>query len=84
MQEMPMLKSVPGGTIEDAKSLIDSLWWHIAVECEKDTWTVKGGEQKLLVTSSEDSANAFIYGMALAYSMVPDDLLDELRRRFSP
>ena len=84
MQEMLMLKTVPGGTIEDAKRLLESLWWHISVECEKDTWTVKAGEQKLLVTSSEDSANAFIYGMALAYTMVPDDMLDELRRRFSP
>ena len=75
---------VPGGTIDGAKAHLESLWWHIKIEFGEGAWTVSAGEQKLLETSSEDAADAFIYGMALAYSLIPDDLLDEVRRRYSP
>jgi hypothetical protein len=81
---MPMLKMIPGGSIEDAKALLASVWWLIEIERFDDAWVVKAGEQQLLITSSEDAVQTFIYGMALAYSMIPADLLDEVRRRYSP
>lgn len=79
-----MLKWVPEGTLAGAMDLLDTLWWHIQVVRAGERWIVTAGEQRLLVASSEEEANSFIYGLALPYALMPDDIRDELRRRFAP
>lgn len=67
-----------------AIALLESFWWHIRTEHSKDVWKVWAGEDLLLTASNKDAAEAFIYGLAVAHSLLPDDVADELRRRLQP
>lgn len=70
--------------IDGGIALLESFWWHIRTEHSKDVWKVWAGEDLLLTASNKDAAEAFILGLALAHSLLPDDVADELRRRLQP
>jgi hypothetical protein len=80
MVEMKMISLLPLGSIEGGINLLSQLEWNITLSKQGDNWLVFGGEKCLLKSSSEESAQAFIYGLALAYAVLPDHLLDQVRR----
>lgn len=75
------------GDDESALGLINTFLWGITINSVPDPtggerWAVNGGEKVLLLTDNRECVDAFIYGMALAYSVVPDDLAAQFRSRF--
>ena len=72
------------GTLEDGINLIDEFFWNITVENHNGEWFVKGGEKVLLHTDSKDTVDSFIYGMALAYTVLPEELKQKFRTDFDP
>jgi hypothetical protein len=84
MQKMYMLKHLPNNSLDGGKKLLESLWWHIELKLEKGQWCVWAGEQILLSTSSKEAAESFVYGLSLAYAMLPPEVLNEYREKFRP
>ena len=71
------------GTLEDGIALVRSIGWNLVVENHNGKWIVKDGEKAILETDSRDSVDIFLYGMSLAYSVIPGVIIDQLREEFS-
>jgi hypothetical protein len=80
MQEMPMLKEISEHHIEGAIGLLNELKWSISVVKNDETWSVAGGHRLILKTSSREAVDALLYGLALAYSMLPESILNQFRK----
>lgn len=77
--EFSFATHLPKGTLEGGIELLDSFWWNISYSQVGDTWVVSGGELVLLRADSREAADAFIYGLALAYSLIPTEVtVDDL------
>lgn len=70
----------PTGTLEDGIALANRLEWHIEWAGNDTGWYVYGGEALLLKTDSKEVAEAFLYGLGLAYSVLPDAVFQSLER----
>jgi hypothetical protein len=81
MLEMKMISVLPSGRLEGAIGLLNDLQWNISLTKQGEAWLIFGGDKCLLKSSSEEAAQAFVYGLALAYGVLPNDILDQVRRR---
>ncbi|MEQ8676349.1 MAG: hypothetical protein RLP44_10485 [Aggregatilineales bacterium] len=70
------------GILDDAINLANQFYWSITIKQEDDKWVVLTGEKFALVTDSKDTADAFLYGIGLAYSIIPDQLIDKFREMY--
>ena len=80
MQELRWMEPLPDHTLEGGLRLLDELRWSIKVTEADQHWYVNGGHVRLLKTSSRESVDAFLYGLALAYSAMPREILNQLRQ----
>jgi hypothetical protein len=76
MQELAMMREIPGQSLEGAVRFLSELKWEIRVVESGDVLSVGAGHRLLLKTSSRDAVDAFLYGVALAYSLLPRPILD--------
>jgi hypothetical protein len=81
MVEMKLISLLPSGNFEGAVGLLNELKWNISLTKQGEAWLVFGGDKCLLNSSSEEAAQAFIYGLALAYGVLPKALLEQVRRQ---
>jgi hypothetical protein len=71
MLEMPWLDRLPNGTPEGANVLANRLYWSLRLAEGHGRWVVYAGEDVLLRTDSRETAEAFLYGLGLAYGAIP-------------
>ena len=69
------------GSIDDAVVSANQLYWGIEVKQHSQRWTVQSGDQALLISDNRESVDAFLYGLALAYSILPDESLKVVREQ---
>ena len=50
--------------------------WYIEVVEGTNHWTVIAGEKAIFSADTREAVDAFIYGMALAYSVFPQEYID--------
>jgi len=81
MSDMPWLKTHIG-SIESGVELVNKFYWNLTIAKSEKKWYVLAGDQTIFVGDSQELADAFIYGMALAYSVIPD--IDRLREEVRP
>jgi hypothetical protein len=81
MQELKWTEPLPDRSFDGGLKLLDDLKWNLAVKEVGGVWFVQAGHIKLLATSSREAVDAFLYGLALAYSVMPRELLDQFRTR---
>lgn len=67
-------KYFPGGTLEGGIELANRLDWGLAVQMAGLEYVVSSGDQPILRTESKDVLQAFIYGLGLAYAILPEEL----------
>jgi hypothetical protein len=72
------LNHLPGSSIDGGIAPANRLCWNITWAGNKQWWCVWSGENMLLRTDSRETAEAFLYGLGLAYSDLPDDVFLEL------
>jgi hypothetical protein len=75
MHEFRWLESIhmpPNGALEDGVALANRLEWNIEWGEDDTGWYVYAGEGLLLKTDTKEVAEAFLYGLRLAYSVLPD------------
>jgi hypothetical protein len=79
MQEILLKEHLRSGTLEGGIELANQLYWNITVGSNGQKWSVWGGERLLFRTDSHESADAFLYGLGLAYSVLPNPVFENLR-----
>ena len=79
MNELLMLeKYFPGGVLEGGIELANRLDWGLSVQMAGDSYVVSSGDEPILRTETKDALQAFIYGLGLAYAVLPEDLFISL------
>jgi hypothetical protein len=81
MVELVWLHHLPDDSLESGIDVVNQLYWNITVfqGSESKIWYVMGGEKTILKTDSREVVDAFLYGLALAYSVLPPPVFDQLR-----
>jgi hypothetical protein len=81
MNDLLMLeKYFPGGNLEGGIELANRLDWGLTVQMSGDDFVVSSGNEPILRTESKDALQAFIYGLGLAYAVLPEGLFNSLEK----
>lgn len=79
MNDLLMLeRHFPDGNLEGGIELANRLDWGINVRMAGDSYVVTSGDEPILRTDSKDALQTFIYGMGLAYAILPEELFNNL------
>jgi hypothetical protein len=68
------------GSMEAGIELINNLGWNISVKNINNKWFVLAGDQPILSSDAQEEITTFLYGMSLAYSILPDDMIKDLKK----
>jgi len=75
MNDLLMLdKYFPGGTLDGGIELANRLDWGLTVKMAGLEYVVSSGDQPILRTESKDALQTFLYGLGLAYAILPEEL----------
>lgn len=82
MQELLWLNHLPERRLEGGIEIANQLYWNITIfRSSKDgLWYVKSGEKIILKTDNHDAIDTFIYGLGLAYSVLPESVFEQLKK----
>ena len=75
-----MEKYFPGGSLEGGIELANRLDWGLSVQMSGDDFVVCSGNEPILRTESKDALQSFIYGLGLAYAILPTGLFNALEK----
>jgi hypothetical protein len=79
MNDLLMLERYfPEGKLEGGIELANRLDWGLSVQMAADGYVVSSGDEPILRTESKDALQCFIYGIGLAYAILPEVLFDTL------
>jgi hypothetical protein len=81
MNDLLMLERYfPGGSLEGGIELANRLDWGLSVQMSGDDFVVSSGNEPILRTESKDALQSFIYGLGLAYAVLPEELFISLEK----
>jgi hypothetical protein len=79
MNDLLMLeKYFPGEKLEGGIELVNRLDWGLSVQMAGESYVVSSGDEPILRTDTKDALQAFIYGLGLAYAVLPEELFNNL------
>lgn len=68
----------PGGDLLGGIELANRLDWGLSVRLAGDEWIVSSGGRPIFKTTSKESLHSFVYGLGLAYAVLPQELFEDL------
>lgn len=68
------------GSMEAGIELINNLGWNISIKNINNKWFVLAGDKPILSSDGQEEITTFLYGMSLAYSILSDDMIKDLKR----
>ena len=81
MNDLLMLERYfPGGKLEGGIELANRLDWGLSVQMSGEDFVVASGNEPILRTESKDALQSFIYGLGLAYAILPEGLFKSLEK----
>jgi hypothetical protein len=80
MLEFPMLDRWPESPLDEGIARANRLYWNLTWGQAGRFWYVKAGEATLLRTDAKETMDAFLHGMAVAYSIIPDPTFEQVER----
>ena len=81
MNDLLMLeKYFPEGSLEGGIELANRLDWGLSVQMAGDDFVVSSGNEPIIRTESKDALQSFIYGLGLAYAVLPEELFSSLEK----
>ena len=78
MQELPWLGHLPGNNLQGGVDLANRLYWNVTWHEHEGHWFVYGGEALIYRTDLREAAEAFLYGLGLAYAVLPEESFEHL------
>jgi len=79
MHELLWLDHLPHGSIDGGVALANALDWHISVSDGGQPWCVFSGEKPVFCADSRAAIDAFLYGLGLAYAVLPEPVFANLQ-----
>ena len=81
MNDLCMLeKYFPEGNLEGGIELANRLDWGISVQIAGDGFVVSSGDEPILRAEHKDAIQSFIYGLGLAYAILPEQVFSSLEK----
>ena len=81
MNDLLMLEQYfPGGSLEAGIERANRLDWGLSVQMSGEGYVVSSGNEPILRTESKDALQSFIYGLGLAYAILPERLFISLEK----
>jgi len=81
MNDLLMLdKNFPEGNLEGGIQLANRLDWGITVKMAGDGFVVSSGDKPILRVDHKDALQSFIYGLGLAYAILPEEVFISLEK----
>jgi hypothetical protein len=74
------LEIIPGEDFKGAVKFLNSLDWNISISSSDNRSKVFAGSQLLFSSSNEKEVESFIFGMALGLAVLPEEVLDLIRK----
>ncbi len=65
-------------SIEKGIELANQFHWFLEVVEIQGKWFVRSGESVIFGTDNREAVDAFLYGLGLAYAVIPSDLFEYL------
>jgi hypothetical protein len=75
----PWNKGVSGNKMS-ATEFLNSLHWNLTRRIEGSEFQLWAGDQLLAVSDRQEEIDAFELGMATAWGVLPDEILDMIRK----
>ena len=66
--------------LEKAQEIANEFLWNITVAKREETWIVYAGDRKLVSSTDKAIVEAFLYGLALSYSVIPEPFYSQLKK----
>lgn len=76
MQDLRWIDHI--GSIDKGLERVNKLYWNITLLQGNGTWFVKSGEKVIFVADNREAVDAFLYGLSLAYGVLPPHLFEAL------
>jgi len=81
MNDLLMLdKYFPEGNLEGGFGLANRLDWGISVQMAGEGYVVSSGDEPILRAEHKDAIQSFIYGLGLAYAILPEKVFTSLEK----
>jgi len=81
MNDLLMLdKFFPEGNLEGGIRLANRLGWDIFVQMAGEGYVVSSGDEPILRVDHKDALQSFIYGLGLAYAILPEEVYTALEK----
>jgi hypothetical protein len=80
VQELKWLEVLPEQSLEAGIRLLKELGWNLQVREIDGFFFVNSGHTVLLKTSTRESVDALLYGMAISFSTLPESALHAVRK----
>lgn len=81
MNDLLMLeKYFPEGNLEGGIDLANRLDWGLSVQMAGDGYVVSSGDEPILRVEQKDALQSFIYGLGLAYAILPEQVFASLEK----
>ena len=81
MNDLLMLdKYFPEGNLEGGIELANRLGWGISVQMAGEGYVVSSGDEPILRAEHKDAIQSFIYGLGLAYAILPEKVFSSLEK----
>lgn len=74
------LEMIPGQDLQGAISILNSFDWNISKEKFNENWRLFSGDRLLFSSDNETEVDAFIFGMALSFAVLPNEIQDKIRQ----
>lgn len=71
---------IPEGSWLNAAKFLDSLSWNLSWRKEDGVWRLYAGDPLLFSAESERELEAFVLGMALGLAVLPENMLEHIRK----
>jgi hypothetical protein len=68
----------PENEFESAFSYMNSLDWNLSFHQSAEKWVLIAGDKLLASFDTREELDAFIFGLALGFAVLPDEVIDHL------
>lgn len=66
---------------EEAQRIVNGVEWNLSTHPRQNgEWALFGGDQEIATFSSRAEMKAFVMGMALAIGVLPDEVIQHIKR----
>jgi len=74
------LRKIPGEKKISANEFLKSMYWNLSRRTEGAEFQLWTGDQLLAASDHKEEMDAFELGMATAWGVLPDEILDMIRK----